>query len=666
MSNENKASSTPPVCSLDLFRSGVAYVTRTGLVASDFDLPVLSEQVDDVLATLGTKGPIRGISFQPEKNPNQEMERRNLPLPGTDTFRSLLLTKLKGEDVHIREVSSKSYEATVLGVDVDVRLVGEVQHKFYYLVLRTGDKLSRVFFQDLDHVTPCNPTVLTDLDFYAKVSRTNPRSKNLTVQVSSGSGDAVPVSVGYMVPAPVWKVKYDLTLPVGEDPTKDPDRGVLTPWAIVHNPLDEDLRGIRLRLTTGKPSSFRVPLHNPQGTERATLQDDLTVSPPTEYKASASARRSSVRSANMESLSSMAYASAATMSVGASRMEDSEAYESDDPVDSAPQAEVGDSGLDTEFVLHSVDFPPSGAVTLPLTSCSFPIALRRAWRQGSGANPDLVVALKNDSSITFERGAVSLRMGDKFVGQAVFPYTPSGSQVYLPYAKDQAIRVSLANTKDSQKVQRVYVGSGSQGAKTLLQDTTHTLTYVVEVRNLHSEPVEILVEFDRLTGYTLDPQGSQTAKDPSETHWKVLDTYPSGLSTREVQVSCKSTSIVHYQTIRGETVTQWSAQGVVEEGLRDRLKVLAEAQGNLVAAKIRQRDLTQELESLRSQEEKLIQKLSSLGSLAPQASKRYTDELEELASPISDLKYRISEIKSELTRCAELVSMAEKNITVHS
>jgi hypothetical protein len=78
----------------------------------------------------------------------------------------------------------------------------------------------------------------------------------------------------YVVPAPVWKSSYRLTLP-------DTGEAMLEGWAIVENNTGEDWSKVELTVVSGKPVSFISQLYEPRYVRRqvASLREEEGVAP---------------------------------------------------------------------------------------------------------------------------------------------------------------------------------------------------------------------------------------------------------------------------------------------------------------------------------------------------------------------------------------------------
>ena len=94
-----------------------------------------------------------------------------------------------------------------------------------------------------------------------------------TILVHLGDGDvghdASDLHVAYVLPAAVWRVSYRLVIDKEDD-------CALMAWAIIHNPIDEDIDHVELTLTTGQPVSFEIDLYGMKKVKRAVVEEKST------------------------------------------------------------------------------------------------------------------------------------------------------------------------------------------------------------------------------------------------------------------------------------------------------------------------------------------------------------------------------------------------------
>lgn len=628
---EPMSSPIPVVRSLSLFRSGVGYISRQGMATGNFTLPMPSASVNDVLASLTTSGQIRGVSFLTEKGRQEEIERRGFSRNGSDILQGLFLGKLRGQRVtasvifHDEEGDEKLSDVTgdVLGVDVEQE--GEGASRFVTLMTEGGFR--RLNFHELHSVQALDPKVNEDIAFWTGSIKVRQGLQALEVQVTA-PGEVV---LSYLTPAPQWRMKYDLVL--------NGDEAVLTPWAVVYNPLDEALSNIDLTLATGRPVSFSTTLDTPAHTERSVLAEDLTVDAPTQYSATRSAsRRNESTKGMMRTMSAMGAESyqddVGTMeSLGGSMAAPVAVAASFSP--SATQADVGSGGTgeDTEFTVRNVTMPPNGAVTLPLTRAKYAAKLLRVWRQGGSPNPEQAIRVQN-GDIVLERGPVAITVGGKFVGQAVVPPTPRGREFLLAFAKDTAITVALDGVGQQSTINRIGAGDRGDHLVTVLKQVTR---YEIQVQSQHDKVVDLVVEIGRANNMTLEaPEGVTVETVPG--FWRLSFTAAPAETKILVGLVQERTQSLYIQNITQEALVGWD-KTLITDAQRKVLEVATAQQATLNRANQEVNRIRTALLEKDRMENGIIGKLKELGaSHAPQVKDRLNADLEVVGRAIATLR----------------------------
>jgi hypothetical protein len=636
-----------------LYQTGIGYVTRSGEVRGSFTLQVDTEAVDDVLASVTTQGPIRGISFASQEDPKTELQDRGLSFGTREVFRKLCETKLRGQQVMVITDANARIVGTVLGLDTEDKITpdGRGKEQVDYLVLRTPGavqgtpfSLRRIPFSTLQSVSPYDDGDLDgDLDFYVQMSRTGNRTRPLLFQVAQGE-EVSKVEVSYLVPAPVWRIKYDLSI--------QGDTAVLTPWAVVQNPLKEALQGIRLTLTTGKPVSFRSGFDHSVKTQRAQVATDLEMSAPMPFEA--------LKSSSFRKEAPVALAAAARGHEAMSFVDESSSpFESSSGVqETQTQAEVEASGEESEYVT-TADLPPSGAVTLPLTRRSLSAEVRRVWRPEMGVSPEVAVRMTNAKDLVLERGPVSLRMGGKFVGQALLPYTPKGADFYLPYAKDQALKVKFVTNYGTTRTTKVSLGERFREGS-LLMDQAYVHDLGFEVRTLHDQPVDLILEVPRQDGFSLQVPPSDapyTLRTETATHWRILATVNPGSEPLKFTLRAEKPAqvVTQIQGISEDLFLSWVNAGVISATLRASIEQVMAAQREVVRVTSILSGTRDTLRQRETREGELVTRLKDLGSEAPSVKARFTHDLEVIGEEISALrKVEPEQVEAVQVKKAEL------------
>ena len=94
-----------------------------------------------------------------------------------------------------------------------------------------------------------NPTLEAEFERALEILAQAHEIGKKTVSLSFAGIGSRPVRVGYVVENPIWKTSYRLVLGPAE-------KAFLQGWALVENNGEDDWKGVRLVLVSGRPLSF--------------------------------------------------------------------------------------------------------------------------------------------------------------------------------------------------------------------------------------------------------------------------------------------------------------------------------------------------------------------------------------------------------------------------
>ncbi|MFN7135611.1 MAG: hypothetical protein ACK4N5_26300, partial [Myxococcales bacterium] len=276
------------------------------------------------------------------------------------------------------------------------------------------------------------------LNFLVDHSRTATAGDTREVRVAL-SGRSEDLRVAYVVPSPVWRVSYRLVREGGET--------LLMATGIVHNPLAEPLQDVALTLTTGQPVSFVIDLYEPMFVARPEVREKArVVAAPTSFERAYPAPAPSMPPAAAPRMAAKAMRRA-SLDEDELMMPEEDAAERSMATSFGEGAEgaasTGDRGEFFEYrVTAPVSLKPGGSAMVPLAAAKLEARKERIWRDGSGANPDLVLQFVNTTGIVLEEGPGVFYDDGAYAGEAMVPYSARGSEVKLAFARDLGVRCS--------------------------------------------------------------------------------------------------------------------------------------------------------------------------------------------------------------------------------
>ncbi|MDX9912163.1 MAG: hypothetical protein RBS39_10055, partial [Phycisphaerales bacterium] len=254
-----------PVSAITLYRSGVGFFQRQGLVEGDAEVQLRfdADQINDILKSMvvldlggGEVGAARYASKEP-------LERRlsSFAIDVSDNPSiAELMKRLRGAPVKLQTIDG-GIEGTIMGVEGRPVVINDqrVEHAFVSLITSKG-------VRSID-VANVSSFEITDEQLAGELTKAlaamaEHRADNVkAVDLSFHGTGSRRVAVGYVHEMPVWKTSYRLVLPEGT--SESGGQPTLQGWAIVENTTDEDWEDVRLSLVAGRPVGFTMDLYEP-------------------------------------------------------------------------------------------------------------------------------------------------------------------------------------------------------------------------------------------------------------------------------------------------------------------------------------------------------------------------------------------------------------------
>jgi hypothetical protein len=466
----------PPITRILLYKHGVGYFEREGVVEGDASLTLgfRQDEVSDVLKSLLALdldgGHISTVSYDSTKPREQLLADVALSIPDKDSLIGLL-PQLKGTRVAVRPRGVGAVEGLLLGVDRAKWPAGEgVMEATLISVLADAGLVRSFVWHELDGVEVLDEAVRRDLEFYLRTELSSKKkdARQFTI-LARGSGRRT-VRLGYTVGAPVWKATYRMVLGEEDQPPR------IQGWAVVDNTTDEDWVDVQLSLVSGLPVSFLHDLYTPRYIRRPEVEVEETtgVLPPIveegipELLGAAPAAVKAV-SPGVRSFAVREDRLSAGVARGAARS----------AISSAP-AQVRERQLGDLFsyeIEHPVTIRRNQSALVPIVLRPFRGRTVLLYNKANRAeNPMRSVEFENSTGLTLEGGPVTVLEGGDYVGEAMLETVKPDDLRLVPYAVELGVRVTDSIDSQEQDVTRVVIRRGSMtlhSARTL--KTTYTL-----------------------------------------------------------------------------------------------------------------------------------------------------------------------------------------------
>lgn len=476
--------------------------------AAKLDLDVPLDQVDDLLKSLRVDDPAGPPSIRlPGRQPLSE-SFRTLPF-SPDAFGSpeALLGALVGERVR---VPGPGIAGTILAVNAfDTALPNgggtQTRHR---LTVASAAGIETVVLEEVQGVEFASETLRRQVGTALAAIAAQRVQDRRTLQLGLAAGGARGVRFGYVVPAPVWKASYRLTVPA--DGVAGPAR--LQGFAIVENLSGRDWKDVEVVLTSGQPVLFHQPLYEAVFTTRpeAPVEVANRLVPTLDQGAvplEAQDQRGRMRGAGLAPPPPPS--PVARMAAPASTPYQAEAAEP------PPPSQVRQSVAQVEFRLAApVTAAPGESLMLPIASREAP-ARRVALFQPETdpLHPLVALLISNDTAGAMPPGLATLfeRREDGsagFIGDARLPAIQPGEERLASFAADLAVRVDTTRTADT-------VVTGAQaagGVLTLVRRERSATAYRVAMPQGSGRTM--LFEHPKRPGWTLaEPADAASAPD---------------------------------------------------------------------------------------------------------------------------------------------------------
>ena len=251
-----------PITSITLYRSGVGYFERHGMIKSgdSVQLRFAQDEINDMLKSMVIFDPqqaLQSISYESNEPLARQLASFGIDLSDNPTL-ATILGRLRGTKVRF-VTSDGPISGVVLGSEMRDQAQGSAQEAisipFVNVITESG--VRSVNLTTIVSVQLEDPALNGELmkALAALAAHSTDRFKN--VGLSFGGTAARDVKIAYVNEMPIWKTSYRLVLP---DEAKSKDQPMIQGWAIIENTTDDDWSNIQLALVASQPVSFEMNL----------------------------------------------------------------------------------------------------------------------------------------------------------------------------------------------------------------------------------------------------------------------------------------------------------------------------------------------------------------------------------------------------------------------
>jgi hypothetical protein len=635
-SGARSADAVLPLSRVVLFSSGVGYFQREGSVEGNasLELSFRTSEINDLLKSLVLRdldgGQITGVNYSSRDPVARTLRSFAIDLTGNPDLAGVL-AQVRGEMLEV--TAAETVRGTLLGVESRPSAEG-VEETWLNLLAERG--LRSVALSQVREVRFLNPELDRELRAALDLlAQGHSQDRKRVVLGFTGKGKRR-VQVGYLLETPVWKTSYRLVL--GTESAH-----YLQGWAIVENTTDQDWRGVKLALVSGRPVSFAMDLYQPLYLARPVVVPELYAGlRPQLYDEDLAAATPAPKAAKEAKPSSPSRAAAPSAAPAARMAEEAwgELEAAPAPMDLrqgvAAAAQAGEAG---SFFQYSLALPVSLArqesAMLPIVGQD--IEGRRVSIYSERTQPKHPMhglKLKNTTGLTLMGGPITLFEAGSYAGDAQIDSLPAGAERLVSFALDLETEVAPAARSVPERLVAVRIARG-----TLTSTVTYRREklYTAKVRGLRGR--ELLIEHPASPDWTLvEPKEAQ---ERTRDLYRFLVRLPAG-GTQELLVAeeRQAEQTVAVTNVSDELIGVYLKNPVVSQKVKDALSGVSRRKAELADTLRQRQEQERKAQSIRTEQSRIRQNMDSL-SRDSALYKRYVSQLDaqetELAGFLTEI-----------------------------
>ncbi len=282
LADKQAAAAALPITQVVLFNSGVGYYQREGDVQGDnhVELSFPAGEVNDLLKSLvlqdQDKGKVGVITYDSHDPVDKTLRSFAVNLNGNPTF-AQILNQARGEKVEVvyrprKEAAVEKLSGIIVGMEAQTQRIDKdrvVEVELLNLLSRAG--LQSLALERVESVRFLNPALQTEFERALQVVASAHDTQKKTIRLQFVGNGKRRVKVGYVVERPIWKTSYRLLI-------QDDGKLFVQGWALVENTSDDDWKGVRVVLVSGRLISYQMDLYTPLYVPRPVVEPELFAS----------------------------------------------------------------------------------------------------------------------------------------------------------------------------------------------------------------------------------------------------------------------------------------------------------------------------------------------------------------------------------------------------
>ena len=524
-----------PVTRVSLFSSGVGYFEHSARLSGDVFtvLPFEMAAVNDVLKSLIINDPSAvspSVTYPSEETLYRTLKSLKIDVSGNPGI-AQILSGVQGAGLRVQTTSEIT--GRIIGVETRTDADGTSTESF--LSLLTAEGIRVISLAEISNFAFTDRAMNEDLARALDLILQSRDSLTRNLQVNLPGKGERQVSIGYVVPAPVWKVSYRLDLS-GAAPR-------LQGWAIVDNAGDMDWTNVRLSLVTGRPVSFIQNLYEPLRPVRPVIPLSIAGVAEAQTYESGFGAEAYADSPAPSAAPEMAYAMKSARPMAKSMDLEESAVAGLGANSSYETASGRAAGDQFEFTVSKpVSLARQQSAMIPLVESpvkaeKFSVFSGARAQQGQIMHPMLCAEITNSSGMKLPAGPITVFDDGSYAGDALVEFFPENEKRIIAFGEDLSVSGSAA-TVSAQEMTGVTV---SRGVMTIARRTTWTRTYTF--KNAGAKEKKLIVEHPLISGAVL--------AEPAKADEKTDDAYRFRIA---LPAGSERTFVVREQSPAQETV----------------------------------------------------------------------------------------------------------------
>lgn len=645
-------SDTLPITRVILYKHGVGYFERTGLVpgGEQIELFFKKDQMNDLLKSLTVLdlegGPVDGIVYDSTRTVEQLLNEFTFDLQG-DVGLPTMLGQLQGSEIRLM-IGTTEICGTIIGVQERKLVTDDTQHqKFMLSILETEGMLKSIDVDEITQLEFTDSRLNMDIQRYLQIMYRQHRKDEKTVSITPGGSGTRKLLVSYVTEAPIWKVSYRIVLTEANS-----DKPFLQGWAIVDNVSEEDWSDVQLSLVSGLPISFIQNLYDPHYKQRPVIaiskETALTPVRPEAGYGGRLAGRSDMAAEAEAPMAGARLRGAPPRELKAAPSAQAESFSFDmNQAMRGVEAETitRDVGNMFEYSIdHAVTIQRNRSALLPIVAGEVDGKALDLYNESTRKkNPLSAVRIQNTTGLTLEGGPLTVMQGNNYVGEALMDTVKPDDRRYITYAVDLGVLVNTKHDSKREQVDRVII---NRGTMRLHRGVIETKTYTLNNKNKSDKT--IVLEHPYRQGWDLlEPEKPLEVTD----NYKRFEVdVPAGeevkFPVREKRDDWESIAITN---ISSEQLAVYVRGNYLSDIVHQQLNAIIELKADIAQLDRQIRNLQSRQESIYSDQKRIRENLRSIGT-SPEERKlrtRYIDQLDQQETTLDEIKTKIQDLQNQ-------------------